>query len=454
MKRILASAQILIILNLTPVSPCLGQEVSWGDSATGDFPRAPSLIASGEMLETLKEIENLIVKKIPGGMVLIGELLTTQDLKKVAIVSDALEGTVNLCTLHPEALKLAAERMNDFMEKNDLTGMKTSVLGNSLILTGTPSDPSDVERIQKVCASMDVPMINSTKSAIGDIRMVLFEVSFTEVNREAFREVGVQWPTTTAFSDPSGIRVGNLSPAQALEVTLEHLVHTGKARIISKPRLVCGSGQEASFQAGGELPIPKTNADGQLSITWKPYGIILKVAPRVDTEGMIHTRICTEISMVDHANAVDGIPGILTRRVETHLSLDMGQTVVLSGLVHTDDGERVAKVPLLGDIPILGELFKSRSFQKKETELVVFLTPRKNDGTEKIMDPDYTFLPKNNPVPMAALTRKGGERENHALSGFKTLYFSAVIHIDPDAPALPGHCPGLDVGGSPQYQFG
>lgn len=413
MKRILASAQILILLNLTLASHCLGQDVSWGDSATEDFPSAPSLIASGEMLETLKGIENLIVKKIPGGMVLMGELLTTQDLKKAAIVSDSLEGTVNLCTLHPEALKLAAERMNDFMGKNDLPGMKVSVLGNSLILTGTPSDPLDVERIQKVCASMDVPVINSTKSAIGDIRMVFFEVSFTEVNREAFRELGVQWPASLAFADPSGIRVGNLSPAQALEVTLDHLVHTGKARIISKPRLVCGSGQEASFQAGGELPIPKTNADGQLSITWKPYGIILKVAPRVDTEGMIHTRIFTEISMVDHANAVDGIPGILTRRVETYLSLDMGQTVVMSGLVHTDDSERITKVPLLGDIPILGELFKSRSFQKKETELVVFLTPRENDCDEKIKDPDYTFLPTNQPVPLAALTRKGGERENH-----------------------------------------
>jgi len=412
MKRILASAQILLILNLTPANPCLAQEVSWGDSATGDFSRAPALMVSGEMLESLKGIENLIVKKIPGGMVLMGELLTTQDLRKVAIVSDEMEGTVNLCTLHPEALKLASERMNEFMGKNSLPGMKTSVLGNSLILTGTPSDPSDVERIQKVCASMDIPMINSTKSAIGDIRMVVFEVSFTEVNRESFKELGVQWPASLAFADPSGIRIGNLSPAQALEVTLDHLVHTGKARIISKPRLVCGSGQEASFQAGGELPIPKANADGQLSITWKPYGIILKVAPRVDTEGMIHTRICTEISMVDNANAVDGIPGILTRRVETYLSLDMGQTVVLSGLVHTDDSEHVTKVPLLGDIPILGELFKSRSFRKKETELVVFLTPRENDCAQKIKEPDYTFLPTNNPVPLGALIRKGGEHEN------------------------------------------
>ncbi len=80
--------------------------------------------------------------------------------------------------------------------------------------------------------------------------------------------------------------------------------------------------------------------------------------------------------MVDEANSVEGIPGILTRKITTSLSLLEGQTVVLSGLVKTDDARNVKKVPLLGDIPILGELFKSESFQKRETELIVFLTPQ------------------------------------------------------------------------------
>jgi pilus assembly protein CpaC len=146
--------------------------------------------------------------------------------------------------------------------------------------------------------------------------------------------------------------------------------------------LTCGSGQEASFQAGGELPIPKTDQEGRLTIAWKPYGIILQIAPTVDPEGIIHTRIRSEVSMVDQANAVDGIPGILTRRIDTHLSLKLGQTIVLSGLVHSDDAERITKIPFLGNIPILGEIFKSRSFQKRETEMVVFLSPLKTNSLE------------------------------------------------------------------------
>ncbi|MCK5351041.1 type II and III secretion system protein, partial [bacterium] len=89
----------------------------------------------------------------------------------------------------------------------------------------------------------------------------------------------------------------------------------------------------------------------------------------------IHVQIRSEVSMVDNANAIGGVPGILTRRVDTFLSLKTGQTVVLSGLVHSDDAQNIQKIPFLGDIPIFGELFKSRSFQKRETELVVFLTP-------------------------------------------------------------------------------
>jgi pilus assembly protein CpaC len=138
---------------------------------------------------------------------------------------------------------------------------------------------------------------------------------------------------------------------------------------------VCASGKKASFQAGGEIPIPRTDSEGRVSVTWKPYGIILEVAPAIHSEGHIQVQLRSEVSMVDHANAIEGVPGILTRKVETHLSLETGQTIVLSGLVHSDDAKNIQKVPLLGDIPIFGELFKSHSFKKRETELIVFLTP-------------------------------------------------------------------------------
>ena len=326
-------------------------------------------------LTSLEDIENLVINEFPGGAVLGGKLLSPEDMRRVVLLSDSMENIFNLCSFHPEALEIAAAYLGKILSQNRINGLQLSPLGNALLLTGTPAEEGDVSRVQRMCSSLHIPLINGTRSAVADPRMVLFEVSFVEVNKDAFRELGVKWPASTLLSDPNGMRVGHMEPANALEVTINHQVHKGNARIISKPRLVCASGQKASFQAGGEIPIPRSDSEGGISVTWKPYGIILEVAPSVDSQDRIHVQIRSEVSMVDHANAIGGVPGILTRRVDTYLSLETGQTVVLSGLVHSDDARNVEKVPLLGDIPILGELFKSRSFQKRETELVVFLTP-------------------------------------------------------------------------------
>lgn len=326
-------------------------------------------------LKSLEDIENLVINEFPGGAVLGGQLLSPEDMRRVILLSDSMENIFNLSSYHPEALKIAASYLGKILEQNRIYGLQLTPLGNSLFLTGTPAEEGDVERVQRMCSSLYIPLIDGTRSTIADPRMILFEVSFVEINKDAFREFGVKWPASSIFSDPYGMRVGHLEPANALEVTINHLVHNGNARIISRPRLISASGQKASFQAGGEIPIPRSDSEGGISVTWKPYGIILEVAPSIDSQGKIHVQIRSEVSMVDHANAIDGIPGILTRRVDTFLSLDFGQTVVLSGLVHSEDARNIQKIPLLGDIPILGELFKSRSFQKRETELVVFLTP-------------------------------------------------------------------------------
>jgi pilus assembly protein CpaC len=326
-------------------------------------------------LTSLEGIENLVINEFPGGAVLGGELLSPEDMRRVVLLSDSMDSVYNLCSFHPEALRISALYIGKILEQNRINGLQLSPLGNALLLTGTPAEEGDVEKVQRICSSLHIPLINGTRSVVADPRMVLFEVSFVEINKDAFRELGISWPASTLLSDPYGMRIGHMKPANALEVTINHQVHIGNARIISKPRLICASGQKASFQAGGEIPIPRADSEGGISVTWKPYGIILEVAPSIDSQGKIHVQIRSEVSMVDHANAIDGIPGILTRRVDTFLSLEAGQTVVLSGLVHSDDAQNIKKIPLLGDIPILGELFKSRSFQKRETELVVFLTP-------------------------------------------------------------------------------
>ena len=350
------------------------EPVMWQvDQVPGKPDEIPVLVAAA--LRSLEDIENLIINPFPGGAVLGGRLLSPEDLRQVILLSESMDNVFNLCTLHPQALEVAAAYIEKILDQNGIEGLELSPLGSALLLTGTPAEEGDVTRVQRMCDSLHIPLIDGSRSTVADPRMILFEVSFVEVNRDVFRELGFKWPATTLISDPNGMAIGHMDPAKILVVTIDHQVHKGHARIISKPRLVCASGQRASFQAGGEIPIPRSDSEGAISVTWKPYGIILEVAPSIDSRGKIHVQIRSEVSMVDHANAVDGVPGILTRRVDTYLGLDTGQTIVLSGLVHSDDARNIQKLPLLGDIPILGELFSSRSFQKRETELVVFLTP-------------------------------------------------------------------------------
>ena len=148
----------------------------------------------------------------------------------------------------------------------------------------------------------------------------------------------------------------------------------GKARILSNPRLACESGGEAQFLAGGEIPIVIITPETR-TVEWKTYGIILKIHPTMTEGGKIRTQVNAEVSAVDHGSGTSEVPGFLTRRVSTLFSTPPGETVMLSGLVKSEMAKDIAKVPLLGQIPVIGELFKSRSFRENRTELAIFITP-------------------------------------------------------------------------------
>ncbi len=336
-------------------------------------PGDPQLVRA--LLGSLQGIENLRIRRLPQGAVLEGGLLTPDDLRKVARVAGGCPAIVNLCRLDPEALETAAAYLRNEMSRLQICGLEVAPVGEGLLLTGTPNSPPEIDQIRKVAAAFGIPLADGTRPDAGR-RMVTFEASFTEVNRQAFRQVGISWPSSLAFSDPQGARIGRLAPAQSLEAVLDLLVQKGEGRILSRPILTCRSGETANFLAGGEIPIPNKTKEGEISVIWKNYGIILEVAPVVDQKGTIVLRVSAEISMLDRANSVEGIPGILSRRVGTSLILMEGQTVILSGLVNSEEATTVKEVPWLGSIPVLGELFRSRGFQRKETELLVAMTPR------------------------------------------------------------------------------
>ncbi|MBS0551545.1 MAG: type II and III secretion system protein, partial [Proteobacteria bacterium] len=158
---------------------------------------------------------------------------------------------------------------------------------------------------------------------------------------------------------------------------LNLLAQKGDAVILAQPRLAARNRGTASFLAGGEIPVATASATGTPSVSFKEYGIRLEIlAPVADDSGAIRARIKTEVSALDRSVAVMGVPGLLSRRTETEFNLREGETLALSGVISRDQAKDVSAVPYLGEVPVLGNLFRSTRFQNRESELVVFLTPR------------------------------------------------------------------------------
>jgi pilus assembly protein CpaC len=157
------------------------------------------------------------------------------------------------------------------------------------------------------------------------------------------------------------------------------LKEQGLVKVLAEPTLIALSGQEAKFLAGGEFPIPVPQGDDTITIDFKEFGVSLKFIPNVLSSEKINMKIAPEVSELDFTNSVNLsgfiVPSITTRRVATNIELADGQSFAIAGLLKENVREIVSKFPVLGDIPVLGTLFRSSSFQKNETELVVIVTP-------------------------------------------------------------------------------
>jgi len=277
----------------------------------------------------------------------------------------------------------------------------------------------------KVISLMEVP----APPAAGEI---LLEVKFAEVNRAALSQLGVNLFSTGAASTIGSITTGQFGRQEAVEITdqfgvradpfpnnpvpttgssqntfqgtqtisdllniflfrpdihlgivIKALEQKNLLQILAEPNLITQVGKEASFLAGGEFPFPVLQGGGQfqgITIVFKEFGVRLSFTPTVTADGKIHLKVRPEVSALDFSNAlqISGflIPALSTRRVETEMELADGQSFAIAGLVDDRLTNSAQKVPFLGDIPILGNLFRSRSLNKTKTELLVMVTPR------------------------------------------------------------------------------
>lgn len=233
-------------------------------------------------------------------------------------------------------------------------------------------------------------------AAAGPGSMVQVAVKVVELSRNAMKNVGIRWGASGSSGLSAGLNLipSSLTPlgtsgfslsytSRDFNAALALIEDTGMGRILAEPTLVAMSGQSASFLAGGEIPVPQSGGLGTQTIEYKPFGIGLTVAPTVLSANRIALKVAPEASELDYANAIPLIngdqttlmPAIRTRRADTMIELGDGESFVISGLVSRQTIANVSKVPLLGDLPIIGTFFRSMQYSQEERELVIVVTP-------------------------------------------------------------------------------
>ncbi|KKW92918.1 type II and III secretion system protein family protein [Sphingobium chungbukense] len=296
------------------------------------------------------------------------------------------------------------------------------ISNDSVVLTGTVSNAAAVDRavqVAKTYAGGEDKIVNML--SVGASQQVMLEVRFSEVNRQAAKQIGLNHsftgnrtagtignlagdsivPTNNnhtptilldGLSDAFGVgtwsyKLGSLNLFSALDA----LERKGLVKTLAEPTLVALSGETASFLAGGEFPIPVLQGNGGsgtgsggggngITIEFKPFGVSLGFTPTVLSDGIISLSVEPEVSSIDPSASVtvNGlvIPGLLTRRAKTVVELRDGQSFAIAGLLRNDFQDTVRQLPILGSLPIIGTLFRSTGFQKQQTELVMIVTPR------------------------------------------------------------------------------
>jgi pilus assembly protein CpaC len=232
------------------------------------------------------------------------------------------------------------------------------------------SDKGEVAtRITHLLKSLGIaPIVTATNLDL--VPLVRVQITVAEVRKDEVLNYGIKWPSS--YSAQILPQYAPDDSSQAIDV--QFLEQRGLAKVLASPNILCRSGKEANFFAGGEFPIKIMNYKIQ-DVVWKKYGIVLNVKPLADFSGKMSISIETEVSSIDKSQSVDGVPALFTNKIQSHFELNGPRTIALSGLIKSEQGENSTGLPGLSRIPILGSLFSSKEFRDNRTELVVFVKP-------------------------------------------------------------------------------
>jgi pilus assembly protein CpaC len=297
-------------------------------------------------------------------------------------------------------LSLIDSQIRALFPKDDI---RLSQANGSVVISGNASNPQTAAQVDSVIQAAGFKTVNMLASPVKSMAQVQLQVRVAEVSRNRVRDLGTSYAyqggssgvyansgagPSALGSVTNGALSGTLSSALNLFVMggntlsmIRALQTQGVLRELAEPNLIAMDGQQASFLAGGEFPVPIVQGGSDkttVTVVFKEYGVRLNFKPTIVDEDHIRLELEPEVSTIDFSNGVkfDGflIPALRTRRAKTGVELRDGQSFALAGLLDNSETKTLSKVPVLGDVPVLGSLFRSKNFQKNETELIFIVT--------------------------------------------------------------------------------
>jgi len=392
-----------------------------------------------------------------------------------AYIIGAAVGQTNIIFFDADGQQMAAY---DVAVTRDLNGIRSAIrqalpqsdiqvegLGDGVVLTGSAANQAEAQQAYELAARLIGGPDKGNTLVVNNITVrgrdqVMLKVTVAEVQRNIIKQLGVDLSGSfnygtavvnfnntnnfTALGRP--LNADNaistaFGSAPSVKATLRAMESAGVVRTLAEPNLTAISGENATFVAGGEFPIPtgitcQTAAGGstgpcQPSIAFKKFGISLNFTPVVLTEGRISLRVMTEVSEVSNDNSISvsglTIPSVKTRRAETTLEIPSGGSMAMAGLIQEQTKQAINGLPGLGQVPVLGSLFRSRDFINNQTELMVLVTPYvvRAVAQKDLSRPDDGFASASDPqtVLLGNLTRiYGVPRREGAVSSYRGKY--------------------------------
>lgn len=398
------------------VPPAAGAPAQAGAAAAG-FERVPLTAGRSTVLATDFDITRIaITNPAVADAVVVQPREILIDGKTAGTVSLIIWGTGRRAqydvVVEPGVTTLQ-QKLQALFPGEDITA---TLNDEALILSGRVSSTAVMLRAGEIAqaSASKVKVINLLQLPGGPgSQQVMLQVRFAEVNRKAVQELGVNLfmgpngendyvaRTTTQQYSPPGFDGNTTTFADFLNlfvmntkynigVVIKALQQKGYFQSLAEPNLIAYNGQEASFLAGGEFPVPVVQggtANNAVTIDWKEFGVRLTFTPTIAGD-TIRLKVRPEVSSLDFNNGITlsgfRIPSLITRYAETDVELRDGQSFAIAGLLHNTAQEDGSKVPILGSIPIIGNLFKSKADRKEQTELMVLITPQ----LVRPLDPD------------------------------------------------------------------